>query len=89
MSWQIDPVYQAVAITLEGRVEPGTYMAFGLSGSDTSSAMIGSDVAVAWIDQQTEHAQVQDYYLNSQQQVSYRVEPGTFTAFGLSGSDTS
>ena len=33
-------------------------MAFGLSGSDASSAMIGSDVAVAWTDQQTEQAQV-------------------------------
>ena len=39
-------------------MEPVTYTTFGLSGSDTSLAMIGSDVAVARIDQQTGQAQV-------------------------------
>ncbi|XP_072014296.1 uncharacterized protein [Amphiura filiformis] len=68
VTWQIDPIQQAVDITLDARVEPGTYMAFGLSGSDSSSAMIGSDVAVAWIDSQSLNGIVQDYYLESRQQ---------------------
>ena len=71
VSWQIDSVNQAVDITLEGRVEPGTYMAFGLSGSNIRTTMIGSDVAVAWIDEGSLVGRVEDYYLQSKQQVSY------------------
>ena len=56
------------------------YTAFELSGSDANSAMRGSDVAVARIDQQTVQAQVQDYYLNSRQQVS---QTGTRGLCGL------
>ena len=56
-------------ITFEGRVEPGTYMAFGLSGSDTRTEMVGSDVAVAWFDSIDQHVSVQDYYLQSRQQI--------------------
>lgn len=35
---------------LAGQVEEDEYMAFGLSGSEDSSQMLGSDVAVAYID---------------------------------------
>ena len=68
VTWQIDPTEQAIDITLEGRVAPDTYMAFGISGSSTRTAMIGSDVAVAWIAPSL-RGNVVDYSLSSRQQV--------------------
>ena len=42
-------------------------MAFGISGSDTSTNMVGADVVVAWVDNGVANAV--DYYLTSRQQV--------------------
>ncbi len=36
-----------------GRLKDGEYMAFGTSGSDKKSQMIGGDVTVAWMDHGT------------------------------------
>ena len=48
-------------------------MAFGLSGSDTRTSMVGSDVTVAWLDPATGGtAKAVDYYLSAYQQVSSR-----------------
>ena len=44
------------------------YMAFGISGSNTSTFMVGADVVVAWVDNGVANAV--DYYLTSRQQVS-------------------
>ncbi|CAH0554460.1 unnamed protein product [Brassicogethes aeneus] len=48
VSWEI--FGPAVTIQLAGQVGEDEYMAFGLSGSPDSSQMIGSDVAVSYID---------------------------------------
>ena len=42
-------------------------MAFGISGSDTSTNMVGADVVVTWINDDGPNAI--DYYLTSRQQV--------------------
>ena len=43
------------------------YMAFGISGSNTSTNMVGADVVVTWINDDGPSAV--DYYLTSRQQV--------------------
>ena len=43
------------------------YMAFGISGSNTSTNMVGADVVVTWINDDGPNAI--DYYLTSRQQV--------------------
>lgn len=48
VSWEI--FGPQITIQLAGQVEEDEYMAFGLSGSEQSSQMLGSDVAVAYID---------------------------------------
>ena len=58
-----------IEIALTGRVEPGRYMAFGRSGSDTRTFMIGSDVITAWIDIASNTGRAVDYKLNSYAQV--------------------
>ena len=35
------------------RLDEGEYMAFGLSGDDRKSKMVGGDVTVAWMDKAT------------------------------------
>ncbi|XP_072047321.1 protein Skeletor, isoforms B/C-like [Amphiura filiformis] len=74
----IDDTYQvrwsltdtsAIQISLSARINPGTYMAFGLSGSDTRTLMIGSDVTVAWLDAETgAMPKAVDYHLSAYQQ---------------------
>ncbi len=61
----------AIQVSLSARINQGTYMAFGLSGSETGTSMIGSDVTVAWLDAETgATANAVDYYLSGYQQVS-------------------
>ena len=44
-------------------------MAFGISGSITSTDMVGADVVVTWINSNGSRAV--DYYLTERQQVAY------------------
>ena len=44
------------------------YMAFGISGSSTSTNMVGADVVVTWINNNGPSAV--DYYLTDRQQVA-------------------
>ena len=44
-------------------------MAFGISGSNTSTDMVGADVVVTWINEDGPNAI--DYYLTNRQQVQY------------------
>lgn len=48
VSWEV--FGPQITFQLSGQVEKDDYMSFGLSGSDTSSQMIGGDVVVAYID---------------------------------------
>lgn len=66
-SWTIEG--DMIEISLSGRVEPGRYMSFGLSGSDSRTFMIGSDVVTAWIDAASNTGRAVDYKLNSYAQV--------------------
>lgn len=47
VSWEI--FGPQITIQLAGQVDEDEYMAFGLSGSEEKSQMIGSDAAVAYI----------------------------------------
>ena len=44
------------------------YMAFGISGNNTSTDMVGADVVVTWINDDGPRAV--DYYLTDRQQVA-------------------
>lgn len=48
VSWEI--FGPQITIELAGQVMDDDYMSFGLSGSETSSQMLGADVAVVYID---------------------------------------
>ncbi|XP_018791491.1 PREDICTED: protein Skeletor, isoforms B/C isoform X1 [Bactrocera latifrons] len=48
VSWEV--FGPQITLQLSGQVEKNDYMSFGISGSDTSSQMIGADVVVAYID---------------------------------------
>lgn len=48
VSWEV--FGPQITFELAGQVMDDEYMSFGLSGSDTSSQMLGADVAVAYID---------------------------------------
>ena len=45
-------------------------MAFGISGSNTSTNMVGADVVVTWINDDGPGPRAIDYYLTSRQQVT-------------------
>ena len=47
-------------------------MAFGISGDDTRTFMVGADVVVTWVGQDGV-ANAVDYYLNERQQVCHCV----------------
>ncbi|XP_071947157.1 protein Skeletor, isoforms B/C-like isoform X2 [Antedon mediterranea] len=64
--WQVTG--QSIDIELKGVVDTDTYMAFGLSGSDSMTSMVGSDVTVAWFD--GTQGRAVDYNLNAYAQCS-------------------
>lgn len=45
-------------------------MAFGISGDESKTAMVGGDVAVAWVDKETLKGYAEDYYLDAKSQCS-------------------
>ena len=57
-------------------------MSFGLSGDDKQSVMVGADVVVAWVDQNTLNGYAVDYFLDAKAQCAgqrgscpdYRIE---------------
>lgn len=48
MSWEI--FGPQITIELVGQIGQNDYLAFGLSGSDNQTQMIGSDVAILYMD---------------------------------------
>lgn len=61
LSWEV--FGPAVTMQLSGQVDIDDYMAFGISGSDKKSQMIGADVAVTYIDGHL--GQAVDYNIDS------------------------
>lgn len=69
VAWLVDEPLNRITLELIGRVNLNEYMAFGISGSDTGTVMVGSDVTVAWIDSSTNEARADDYHLSNYAQV--------------------
>jgi len=60
-----------VQIQLAARMREDQYMAFGLSGEQGRSSMVGGDVAVAFYDSSQGLFRVEDYYMSATAQVKY------------------
>ena len=50
--------------------DDGQYVAFGISGNGKKSRMVGSDVAVGWLDRSTGKGFVQDHFIDSKKSCS-------------------
>ncbi|XP_023944110.2 protein Skeletor, isoforms B/C [Bicyclus anynana] len=59
VSWEV--FGGQVTLQLAARLGDDEYMAFGVSGSSTSSQMLGADVAVAWFDARLQRGLATDY----------------------------
>lgn len=57
-------VNDSVEITLSAAVREDQYIAFGLSGNENKSQMIGADVTVAFFDPETRRFRAVDYYMS-------------------------
>ncbi|XP_038065022.1 protein Skeletor, isoforms B/C-like [Patiria miniata] len=70
VQWRINAEDSSITVEMAGRVTPGNYLAFGLSGSENETLMDGSDVVVGWLDENTMSPMVVDYNLQSKAQCS-------------------
>ncbi|XP_063703594.1 protein Skeletor, isoforms B/C [Culicoides brevitarsis] len=61
---------ESVVIQLVAKLDENDYMSFGVSPDVDKSVMIGSDVAVAWIDKVTGKGFANDYFLEAKSQCS-------------------
>jgi len=59
---------KSIVTQLVAKLQHGEYMAFGLSGDDRRTKMIGGDVTVAWMDHDTGQGFADDYYLDAKSQ---------------------
>lgn len=66
MSWEI--FGPQITIELVGQIDLNDYIAFGLSGSDNSTRMIGSDVSISYMEGHIGHTH--DYNLTEKYPVS-------------------
>ncbi|XP_050536003.1 protein Skeletor, isoforms B/C-like isoform X2 [Daktulosphaira vitifoliae] len=66
----------SIVIQLVAKLEANQYMSFGLSGSYISNRMIGGDVVVAGVDQDTTNGFAQDYYLLDKSQCVVQQDSG-------------
>ena len=67
VSWTVNQTANMAFFQLCGCVDAGDYMAFGLSGSDSTVEMVGADAVVTWQDDKGTGAV--DYYLSQRAQV--------------------
>ncbi len=72
-------MYQSIVIKMsilpECYLAAGDYISFGISGSESSSVMIGADVTVVYITQQG-MPKAEDYFLSDKSQVRQFIEKG-------------
>lgn len=71
MQWELQG--DMVQIQLAARMREDQYMAFGLSGEQGRSYMIGGDVVVAFYDSERGTFRVEDYYMSATAQVSITI----------------
>lgn len=62
----------SIVTQLVARLNEGQYMAFGLSGEEDRSRMVGGDVTVAWMDHKSGKGYAEDYYLDAKSQCAGR-----------------
>ena len=67
VSWTVDQTASRIFFQLCGCVDVGDYMAFGLSGSNSTVQMVGADAVVTW--HNSEGTRAVDYYLSARAQV--------------------
>ncbi|XP_071823803.1 uncharacterized protein [Apostichopus japonicus] len=86
VSWQLDKPNNQITLELSGRVASNEYMAFGISGSETRTQMVGSDVTVVWIDPSTNEPEAEDYHMSANIQCvvnsGFGACPDTFSSEG-------
>ena len=63
------PVNKGIIIRMSGRINDDEYMAFGISGAEGKTRMIGADVTVAYFNRDDSKFQADDYYLSAKSQV--------------------
>lgn len=63
---------KSIVTQLVARLGEEQYMAFGLSGEQDRSRMVGGDVTVAWMDHESGKGYADDYYLDSKSQCAGR-----------------
>ncbi|XP_049880614.1 protein Skeletor, isoforms B/C [Pectinophora gossypiella] len=59
LAWEV--FGNQITIQLAGMIAEDEYMAFGISGSEQRSQMVGADVAVAWFDARLQRGLATDY----------------------------
>lgn len=69
MQVQWESIVDGVIIRLSARMDENEYMAFGISGAEGRTQMIGGDVAVAYFNRDDGKFYVDDYILNAKSQV--------------------
>lgn len=69
MQVQWEAVLDGVIIRLSARMDEDEYMAFGISGAEGKTRMIGADVTVAYFNRDDSKFQADDYYLSAKSQV--------------------
>ncbi|KAI8117583.1 isoforms D/E, Protein Skeletor, partial [Lucilia cuprina] len=60
----------SIVVQMVAKLDDNEYMAFGISPDKDRSVMIGSDVAVSWVDRATGKGYAIDYYLEGKSQCS-------------------
>ena len=88
MQVQWAAIVNGVIIRLSGRIDEKEYMAFGLSGAEGRTQMIGGDVTVAYLNAADGSFHVDDYILSAQSQVTSSVQIADLDNFGQQNLDT-
>ncbi|KAJ8026230.1 Protein Skeletor, isoforms B/C [Holothuria leucospilota] len=87
VAWTVDSQRDVICIQLRGKVDLNEYMAFGISGSPTSTLMRGSDVTVGWTDASTMQGNAVDYFLENYVPCSVNQASGACPDILLGGTD--
>ena len=70
MQVQWESILDGVIFRLSARMDDNDYMAFGISGVDGRTRMIGGDVTVAYFNSDDNQFHADDYHLSSKSQVT-------------------
>jgi len=68
MQVQWKAIVSGVIIRLSGKMDENEYMAFGISGAEGRTQMVGGDVAVTYFDKETGKFHAKDYVLSAKSQ---------------------